>query len=64
MLVDRDLKPDALEVRTGAERECHAPTSVAGAARRELDQNLVDMTQASPEIRAHLAALSRGRPRH
>ncbi len=66
-LVDRYLEPDALEVRTGAERECDAPTSaptsVAGAARRELDRNLADMTQASPEVRARLAALRRGRPR-
>ena len=63
-LVDRYLEPDALEVRTGVERECDAPTSVAGAARRELDRNLADMTQASPEVRARLAALRRGRPRH
>jgi len=59
-LVHRDFKP---ENGLGTEQDRGEPTSAAGAARRELERSLAEMTRASPEVRARLAALRRGRPK-
>ena len=57
--VDSDFKP---ENESGTELGTEQ-TSAAGAARRELERNLAEMTRASPEVRARLAALRRGPPK-
>lgn len=62
--VDRDFRPEngsatGLRIEQSRDEEM----SAAGAARRELERNLAEMTQASPEVRARLAALRRGRPK-
>jgi len=62
--VDRDFKPEkGSATELGTEQDRGEQTSAAGAARRELERNLAEMTRASPEVRARLAALRRGRPK-
>ena len=58
-LIHRDIKPDN---ESGTELGTEQ-MSAAGAARRELERNLAEMTRASPEVRARLAALRRGPPK-
>ncbi len=62
-LVHRDFKPEnALATEPRAEQDRSEGKRAVGAARRELDRNLAEMTRASPEVRARLAALKRGLP--